>query len=411
MIYERPLRLYIKRSLAERKSLQFVSEKKNQKLHTYKGSMVEPRLAVAVLTLCTYIAMPEDSTKENASTSSSSVSNLSILDHPSASLKTTTSVVLTHDRHKDRTAKPSLSPSQLARHSEGAIDARSTLSRHMRTAGYVPLPHSHSHADVSVPLVDTPMNPPPFSPLAIAHLTLSAAIPTTMQEDRRGSACGTGIPDDLPCVFTPEDTDVSTLASCPLHGETTLPTWTTSPCFCGRLEVQALFESAILPFAGSSSQDTVLSTDNVTANSVFTCRHAPTPSLARSTFHPECGPPASSLAGDLIMPSTPVSLLGPKGNNTRLDTDCGCGREHGEDETRESHLNGDTRKSRFSKTASPQPASTKAKGKGKEFLRSTSSCCHGIDTVPRILGLCSPGCTMEACCCCSSRCANDTEVH
>lgn len=349
-----------------------------------------------------------------ASTSSSCSSP--ILDHPSALLdNTTASVVLTHDRQKDRTAKPSLSSSQLARHSEGAIDARCTLSRRMRTAGYVPLPHYHSHGDAYIPLVDTPINPPPFSPLAIAHLTLSAATPTPIQEHQRtsSSVCELEIPDDSPSVFTSEDMDMSTLASWPLHGDADRPTWATSPCFCDPLEVQARFESAILPFAGFSSQGTgggTLSTGSVTAAETSVCQRISTPSSTRSTSHLECSFPASSLAGELVTPSTSVSLLGPKCSDTRPDIVCSWGQEYvqGKDETRENHPGGDTHKNESSKVASRHAS---RKGKGEEVLPSTSSCYRGIDTVPRALELCTPGCTTEVCPCCSLRCSNDTNVQ
>ncbi|TCD70493.1 hypothetical protein EIP91_003254 [Steccherinum ochraceum] len=79
-----------------------------------------------------------------------------------------------HSRHASR---PSLSTSQLAKHSQGALDARCTVGPNMRAAGFVPLSHtftpaSQSHtpqdqltSSPSTTSYPTPSDPPPFPPI------------------------------------------------------------------------------------------------------------------------------------------------------------------------------------------------------------------------------------------------------
>ena len=84
----------------------------------------------------------------------------------------------------NRTQKrPLLSPTQLARHSLGAVDARCTVSPNMRAAGFVPLNHAPQYAPStlsgpSTPSpVPTPADPPPFPPIVFVNPTNVSTTP------------------------------------------------------------------------------------------------------------------------------------------------------------------------------------------------------------------------------------------
>ncbi|KAI8968675.1 hypothetical protein BD414DRAFT_541357 [Trametes punicea] len=93
-----------------------------------------------------------------------------------------------------------LTLSQLTKHSEGAIDARSLIGPKMREAGFVNLPHtlnSYSNCNspgesmsipVSALLQPTPSNPPNFPPIVFLHPTVATTLPMwDYQNDPRWS--------------------------------------------------------------------------------------------------------------------------------------------------------------------------------------------------------------------------------
>ena len=125
----------------------------------------------------------------------------SALSTPSASPSTPPLSPSAHT-HKPR---PSLTTSQLAKHSQGALDARCIVGPNMRAAGFVPLAHtltplSHSrhHSTSSIPPlgdslpptpgVPTPSEPPPFPPIMFVNPSVVATTP--MWEYQRAMGWG-----------------------------------------------------------------------------------------------------------------------------------------------------------------------------------------------------------------------------
>ncbi|GBE79171.1 hypothetical protein SCP_0203680 [Sparassis crispa] len=98
--------------------------------------------------------------------------------------------VSTTSTHRGR---PALSPSQLARHSEGAVDTRNILGPNMRAAGFVHLsqalaPESHAmlhgsstasspQSPGTVNDLHTPSDPPPFPPILFVNPSVVGSTP------------------------------------------------------------------------------------------------------------------------------------------------------------------------------------------------------------------------------------------
>ncbi|KAF7792130.1 hypothetical protein EIP86_003160 [Pleurotus ostreatoroseus] len=114
----------------------------------------------------------------------------SVPDSPSS---TTSSSPSPHFR---KNPKPVLSSVQLARHSQGAVDARCIVSSNMRAAGFVPLAHTPFTGPYnSIPStpgssgsIPTPMDPPRFPPIVFVNPTNVTS--TSMWEYQRSFTYG-----------------------------------------------------------------------------------------------------------------------------------------------------------------------------------------------------------------------------
>ncbi|PSR73538.1 hypothetical protein PHLCEN_2v10457 [Hermanssonia centrifuga] len=138
----------------------------------------------------------------------------------SGSPSTTTPSPPTSSAHKQ--SRPTLSPSQLARHSQGAVDTRYIVSPNMRAAGFVPLAHTPLNQPFNASLpssstsssVPTPIDPPRFPP--IVFINPSNITSTPMWDYQRTSSYGLGNGTSVGLGFAPVDVSARVSVLSPL---------------------------------------------------------------------------------------------------------------------------------------------------------------------------------------------------